>query len=136
MNEYQEYTLNELIGGIASKITIINDIYGCKIEKSFEFYLRPFDQTKILSQFKSAVEKMLEKTLNEIEGGDRYFITVKSDSFNLVRKSQLLVKSPHDPELYCEAIQHITDIPMVDELSQDKLSVFITIFKEINKLKT
>ena len=112
------------------KVTQFNNFKGSQIEKTIDFYLIPYD-TNNSAQLNRAIEKIVEKLINEFPTGIRYFISIKSHMLNLEARSQLLVKDTLFPLFDSNAIHHLSDLSMLNHKdSIDAFTAKITIFHE------
>ena len=133
MSEFQDCSFDYLVEELTKVEEIqYNNFKGSQLEKSIEFYLRPFENVDSSSQLYYAIERLVEKFINDYPTGVRYFISLKSHTLNLECRSQLLVKDTLFPLIDSKAIKHLSNLAMSNNSPHlDCFSAKITVFNEV-----
>ena len=132
MSEFHIRSLDYLVDEVFEhEVVRFNNFKGSQLKKTIDFYLRPFLNVDSSSQLYYAIERLLEKFISEFPTGTRYFISIKSHMLNQKRRSQLLVKDSLFPLIDSNAIQHLSDLAMLNnDTFIDSFTMKITIFHE------
>ena len=104
MSEFKNYSFEELAEELSKvKVTQFNNFKGSQIEKTIDFYLIPYD-TNNSAQLNRAIEKIVEKLINEFPIGIRYFISIKSHMLNLESQITIIGQRHSVPTLLTQTL--------------------------------